>query len=165
MKKIIVSLLLFLPLGLMAQELKIAIVNTNEILTTLPDYTDVENEMAKMNQQYQQEYKAMDERFTRMYSDYMSQVDSLAENIKVMRMQEIQEFQARMENFVPIAQEEMQKKERALMTPIQEKIQKAITSVGEENGYTFIINQQVLLYKGNNAIDATNLVKAKLGIK
>ena len=165
MKKIIVSLLLFLPLGLMAQELKIAVVNTNEIANALPDFTDYENEMAKMNQQYQQEAKVMEDRYTRLYTDYMAQADSLAENIKVLRMQEIQDLQGRLENFVPMAQEEMRKKQEALMAPIQEKIQKAINSVGEENGYTYIISPQVLLFKGNNAVDVTNMVKAKLGIK
>jgi Outer membrane protein len=165
MKKIIVSLLFLLPLGLMAQELKIAFVNTNEILNTLPDYTDVENEMTKMTQQYQQEAKIMEDRFNRMYQDYISQADSLAENIKVLRMQEIQDLQNRMDNFYPMAQEEMQKKQQALMAPIQEKIQKAINSVGEENGYTFMISPQVLLYKSDSAIDATDKVKAKLGIK
>ena len=165
MKKIIVSLLLFLPLGLMAQELKIAMVNTNEILNTLPDYSDYENEMAKMNQQYQQEAKTMEDRFNRMYMDYTAQADSLAENIKILRMQEIQDLQNRLDNFVPMAQEEMRKKQETLMAPIQEKIQKAINSVGEENGYTYIISPQVLLFKGNNAVDVTNMVKAKLGIK
>jgi len=42
---------------------------------------------------------------------------------------------------------------------------KAIDSVGEENGYTCIMNPQVLLYKGKGVIDATDKVKAKLGLK
>jgi len=38
-------------------------------------------------------------------------------------------------------------------------------AVGDEKGYTYILNPQVLLYKGNDAVDATDFVKAKLGIK
>ena len=165
MKKIIVSLLLLLPLCLTAQELKIAYVNYHEIFTTLPDYTVVEDELAKMNQQYQQEAKTMEDRFNRMYADYMAQADSLAENIRVLRMQEIQDLQNRLENFVPMAQEEMQKKQQTLLAPIQDKVQKAINSVGEENGYTYIINPQAFFYMGNNAVNVTDKVKTKLGIK
>ena len=51
------------------------------------------------------------------------------------------------------------------MTPIQQKIQDAIKAVGAEQGYTYIIDPQVLLFQGSNAIDATQLVKTKLGLK
>ena len=41
----------------------------------------------------------------------------------------------------------------------------AIKAVGAEQGYTYIIDPQVLLYTGPNAIDATPMVKTKLGLK
>ena len=64
-----------------------------------------------------------------------------------------------------IMPEEMQKKQQELYAPIQQKMQDAIKAVGDEKGYTYILNPQVLLYKGNDAVDATDFVKAKLGIK
>ena len=95
----------------------------------------------------------------------MSQQDSLTENIKLRRQQEIQDLETRIQNFVPVAQQEMQKKQQELYAPIQQKMQDAIKAVGDEKGYTYILNPQVLLYKGNDAVDATDFVKAKLGIK
>ena len=95
----------------------------------------------------------------------MSKQDSLTENIKLRRQQEIQDLETRIQNFVPVAQQEIQKKQQELYTPIQKKMQDAIKAVGDEKGYTYIINPQVLLYTGSAAVDATALVKAKLGLK
>lgn len=165
MKKLIVSMLLLLPLGLFAQEVKIAMVNTNEIFTVMPEVSTMENELVEMAKQYEQELKIMEDEYTRKYTDFMAQGDSLTENIKQLRMQEIQGLHSRIENFYVMANESRTKKQEELMVPIREKIQKAIDTVGEENGYTYILNPGAILYVGKNAIDATDKVKAKLGIK
>ena len=158
-------MLLLLPLGLVAQELKIAVVNTQELYNVIPEVSTYENEMAKIKADYEQQIKIMEDEYTRKMSDYTSQADSLTDNIKRLRMQEIQDLQLRMENFIPMAQEELGKKQEELMMPIREKIRKAIDSVGEENGYTYIAEAQMFLYKGNNAIDVTEKVKAKLSAR
>ena len=103
--------------------------------------------------------------YQKKYSDFIAQQDSLTENIKVRRMQEVQDMQQRMDNFVQVAQQDVAKQQQDLLTPIQQKIQDAIKAVGAEKGYTYIIDPQVLLYQGSNAIDATQFVKAKLGLK
>ena len=40
----------------------------------------------------------------------------------------------------------------------------AIQKVGEEKGYTYIIDPAALLYTGTNAVDATPFVRTKLGL-
>ena len=79
-------------------------------------------------------------------------------------VQEIQDIQARMENFMQVAQQDVQKKQQELLQPIQAKLQKAIQDVGSEKGYTYIIDPAALLFTGSNAIDATQFVRAKLGL-
>ena len=165
MKKIIVSMLLLLPLGLAAQEMKIATVNSQEVFNLLPELSEVENKIAAYAKQYEDQIKAMQDDYTRKYSDLTAQGDSLTENIRILRIQEVQEIEARIQNFVPVAREEMEKKQAELIAPLQEKIQKAINEVGAENGYTYIMSPQVMLYRGASAIDATDKVKAKLGLK
>lgn len=164
MKKLVALIFMLLPLGVFAQD-KIAIVNTADIFNIMPEVSAVEKQLATLNEQYEKEFKTMQDEYTKKYSEYMSQQDSLTENIKLRRQQEIQDLETRIQNFVPVAQQEMQKKQQELYAPIQQKMQDAIKAVGDEKGYTYILNPQVLLYKGNNAIDATDFVKAKLGIK
>ncbi len=163
MKKLVVLLFMMLPLGLMAQD-KIAFVNTNEVFSLMPENANIEKELVALNEQYTAELKVMQDEMQRKTADYLAQQDSLTENIKLRRMQEIEDIRTRIENFYPQAQEDMQKKQNDLIQPVREKIQKAIRDVGEEKGYTYIIDPQVLLYFGNNATDATPFVKAKLGL-
>jgi outer membrane protein len=165
MKKFIVSMLLLLPFGLAAQEMKIAIVNAQEVFSLLPELSEVENKIASIAKQYQDQAKAMEDEYNRKYADLTAQGDSLTENIRTLRIQEVQEIEARLQNFVPMAKEEIDKKQAVLIAPLQEKLQKAIHEVGEENGYTYIMSPQVMLYRSNSAIDATDKVKAKLGVK
>ena len=164
MKKFIILLFIILPLGLMAQE-KMAYVNAGEVFSKMPENSKIENELVALQEKYTAELKIMQDEYTRKTSDYIAQQDSLTENIKVRRMQEIEEIRARTENFVTVAQQDMEKKRQELWMPVQEKIQKAIKDVGDEKGYTYIFDPQVFLYVSPNAVDATPFVKAKLGLQ
>ena len=106
----------------------------------------------------------MEEEYQKKYSDVIAQQDSLTENIKIRRMQEVQDMQQRMDNLVQVAQQDVAKQQQELIKPIQEKIQAAIKSVGDEKGYTYILTPEILLYSGSSATDATPFVKDKLGL-
>ncbi len=164
MKKLFVLLFMLLPLGVFAQEVKIAFVNTQEVFMAMPEVSNMEKQMADLNEKYKVELKQMQDEYQKKYSDFVAQQDSLTENIKLRRMQEIQDIQARMENFMQVAQQDVQKKQQELLQPIQAKLQKAIQDVGSEKGYTYIIDPAALLFTGSNAIDATQFVRAKLGL-
>lgn len=167
MKKLIALLLMLLPFAgaVNAQEVKIAFVNTQEVFMALPEVADMQKKLEDLNAKYKKELETMQGEYQKKYSDFIAQQDSLTENIKVRRMQEVQDMQQRMDNFVQVAQQDVAKQQQDLLTPIQQKIQDAIKAVGAEKGYTYIIDPQVLLYQGSNAIDATQFVKTKLGLK
>jgi len=165
MKKLIVFLMMVLPLGAFAQYVKIAFVNTQEVITAMPELAAMEKQMTEINENYKKELKQMQDEYQKKYSDYIAQQDSLTENIKLRRMQEIQDIQERINNFLQVAEQDVQKKQQELFTPIQQKVQTTIKAVGDEKGYMYIIDPSVLLYKGTSAVDATPFVKSKLGLK
>ncbi len=167
MKKLIALLLVLLPFvgAANAQEAKIAFVNTQEVFMALPEVADMRKQIDDLNANYQKELETMQNEFQKKYSDFIAQQDSLTENIKVRRMQEVEDLRQRMDNFVQVAQQDVNKKQQELIAPIQQKMADAIKAVGTEQGYTYIIDPQVLLYTGPNAIDATPFVKTKLGLQ
>ena len=118
--------------------------------------------MKQMNDKYAGEMKTMEDEFQKKYTDYIAQQDSMTENIKLRRTQELEDIRQRVENFTQVAQQDMSKKQQELLAPIQEKLRNAIKAVGDEKGYAYIIdnNPGIVLYTGNAAIDATPLVKA-----
>ena len=115
MKKLIVLLLMILPLGAIAQEVKIAFVKTQEVFMAMPEVSGMEKQMADLNEKYRVELKQMQDEYQKKYSDFVAQQDSLTENIKLRRMQEIQDIQERMDNFVQVAQQDVQKKQQELL--------------------------------------------------
>ena len=155
MKKLIVLLLMILPLGAIAQEVKIAYVKTQEVFMAMPEVSEMEKKLADLNEKYKGELKLMQDEYQKKYADFIQQQDSLTENIKLRRMQEIQDIQTRMDNFVQMGQQDVQ---------IQQKLQDAIKAVGDEKGYTYIIDPAALLYTGSSAVDATPFVRTKLGL-
>ena len=167
MKKLIALLLMILPFAgvVSAQEAKIAFVNTQEVFMAMPEVADMQKKLDELNAKYKKELETMQSEFQKKYSDFVAQQDSLTENIKVRRMQDIQDMQQRMDNFVQVAQQDVNKQQQDLVTPIQQKISDAIKAVGAEQGYTYIIDPHVLIYTGPNEIDATPMVKTKLGLK
>ena len=167
MKKLIIFLLMIRPLGVFAQEAKVAIVNSQEIMMAMPEITAMQETMKQMNDKYAGEMKTMEDEFQKKYTDYIAQQDSMTENIKLRRTQELEDIRQRVENFTQVAQQDMNKKQQELLAPIQDKLRNAIKAVGDEKGYAYIIdnNPGIVLYTGNAAIDATPLVKAKLGLK
>lgn len=163
MKKLIILLVALLPLGVFAQD-KLAYVNVNDIFAAMPERAAMEKQLETLQKGYEDELKTMQDEYERKSSAFISQQDSLAENIKLRRMQEIEDIRSRMDNFIPVAQQDMQKKQQELLQPLQEKVMAAIKAVGEEKGYTYIFNPQVFLYTSSTAVDATAFVKAKLGL-
>ena len=164
MKKLIIFLLMMLPLGVFAQEAKIAMVNTQEVIQAMSEFATMQKQMANMEAKYKNEMQVMQDEYNKKYSDFVAQQDSLTENIKMRRMQELQDMEQRTQNFIQISQQDLQKKQGELFTPIQDKLKNAIKAVGDEKGYTYILDPQIVLYQGNTAVDATQFVKAKLGI-
>ena len=135
MKKLIALLLMILPLGAIAQEVKIAYVKTQEVFMAMPEVSEMEKKMADLNEKYKGELQLMQDEYQKKYAAFIQQQDSLTENIKLRRMQEIQDIQTRMDNFVQMGQQDVQKQQQDLLMPIQQKLQDAIKAVGDEKGY------------------------------
>ena len=167
MKKLIIFLLMILPLGVFAQEAKVAIVNSQEIMMAMPEITAMQETMKQMNDKYAGEMKTMEDEFQKKYTDYIAQQDSMTENIKLRRTQELEDIRQRVENFTQVAQQDMNKKQQELLAPIQDKLRNAIKAVGAAEGviYIFDLARTPIPYVGAQSIDLTAKVKAQLGIK
>ncbi|MDH6311503.1 outer membrane protein [Parabacteroides sp. PFB2-10] len=166
MKKIIaLVVVMLLPLGAFAQSsAKIACVKANEIYTTMPEFEAAMKKLEALNEEYMVELNTLREEAQNKYQTFMAQQDSLSENIKMRRIQEIEQLQARGEELSQFAQQDLQKQQGELLAPVNQKLQKAISDVGAEKGYTYIIDVTYLLYVGADAEDITSQVKTKLGM-
>ena len=165
LKKIVLFAFLCFPLGMIAQDVKIAHVNSMEVFNVMPETAAAETEFAKFSQEITTELQRMEEEYNRKVTEFQQSSDSLAQNIKVRRMQEIQDLRERTGIFYEQSQQDISKKRDELNTPIIQRIQSAIKAVGDEQNYTYIMEMGAFVYVSPKSIDATPQVKAKLGLK
>ena len=146
-KKLFILVFLALPLSLAAQNLKFGTVNTVDVFNLMPEKATAEKQLEDLSKQYESEFMKMQEEFTTKYKDFVNS-------------------QQRIQNFREVATGDLEEQQAKLLAPLQEKIANAVKAVGQENGFTFIFDMSIpsVLYAGGQAVDATPLVKAKLGL-
>lgn len=165
-KKLILAVALALPLSMLAQ--KFGVVDMETVVTGMPEFTAMQTQLTDTQRQYEEEFGRLQEEVQRLITEYQAIADdaNTPQSIKERRIQEIQERDARVNQFRNTATQDLQRLQEQLMTPIQARIQEAINAVGAEGNYTIIFPKEpgLLLYTGADAVDVTPAVRTKLGL-
>ena len=153
-----------MPMCMTAQIVKIAVVNIQNVYDACPEKAAAQAALSELSQQYKQEYKLMQDDFGKKYADYQR----LANDPKVSAtINEIQDEDDKVKQFLQQVDKELADKKAELNKEIYAKINAAVKAVGEAGDFTYIfdISQTPLAYTGPTAIDLTQLVKERLGLK
>ncbi|NDV67827.1 OmpH family outer membrane protein [Dysgonomonas sp. 25] len=145
---------------------QIAFVNSNEILNALPEKVKASEQLNELNNNYKSELKTMQADYNKKYSDFISYQTSMADNIRLRRMQELYELEKNINNFMKVAQEDVGTQEKELYIPLRQRVKDAIYQVGVEQGYICVYDlaNPTIIFVTPDAVDITPLVKKKLGI-
>jgi outer membrane protein len=173
MKKILLTLtacaLLILVSGTTSfAQIKIGHINTQEILQLMPERDTAAKQFDKFNAEITKNYESMTVAVNNLIEVYTRQKDSLSSFIQKAKEAEIIDMQGKIQNFKEVAQQELDKKQTELMTPIVEKLKKAIKEVAEANKFTYVIDVaggSLVYFPEDEALNLLPLVKAKLGLK
>ena len=135
----------------------------------MPETAEMQTKLEDASKQYETAFQSLTEEIDKLYKDYQAIADdaTVLDTIKERRIQEIQERTQNAEKFRATAQQDLARQQQQLMAPILQKLNDAISAVGQEGSFTLIfpMNQEIILYSGADVVDATPLVKAKLGLK
>jgi len=147
-----------------AQTLKIAHVNTSEILEDMPGRAKAEKDLETYYNELQDQLRAMYSEYQTKFQDYQANSENMSVLVKQSKEKELVDLESRITNFQNNAETEFDSKRAELLKPLLEKIQNAINAVGKEKGYTYIIDLATgaAVYVGDDAVDITSDVKAKL---
>ena len=161
-------LFLILSATLSAQnpQVTVAYVNTTDLLSAFPAKEEATQKLVALSENYKKELELMQNDYNKKYSDYITYQGSLAENIKLRRMQELTELENKMQQFMQLAQKDIEQQEKAMLEPLKKQISDAIRQVGVEHNFTVIYDlaNPGIAFVNPVAVDANPLVKAKLGI-
>ena len=170
LKKIALVMLLALPMGVFAQNLKFGHINAQEIITVMPEFTKAQNDIQTLEKQLTAELQRTQEEFNKKYQEFQQAIakDSLPPNIAERRQKELQDMMQRQEQFQQDAQQQMQKAQNDAMAPIYQKLDNAIKAVGAAEGVISIFDlarTSIPYVNESQSINLTSKVKANLGIK
>ena len=170
LKKIALVLMLALPMGVFAQNLKFGHINAQEIVSAMPEFAKAQSDIEALDKQLTSELQRTQEEFNKKYQEFQQAIakDSLPANIAERRQKELQDMMQRQEQFHQEAQQQMQKAQADAMAPIYKKLDDAIKAVGAAEGVIYIFDlarTPVAYVNESQSINLTPKVKTQLGIK
>ncbi len=162
-KKLLLAIMIALPMSVFAQ--KFAVINTQQLMESMPEIKTVNEQIEAANKKYQDEFSKLQEEFQKKFEEFQGLDANTPQTIKDRRMQEMQELENKIQQFRETAVQDLQRQQQQLMAPIQEKVVKAIQAVGAEGNYTFVFENVMPIYTGTDVTDITDTVKTRLGVK
>lgn len=147
---------------------KIGYADVDYIFSQLPEAKQIDTELKSTQAQLKNQIDTKYADFQKKLADYQANLNNMLDAVRQNTERELQQMQQNIEKLQQDAQTTIQAKQTQLMDPVYKKVGKGIEEVAKENGYSFILNQQiggldVILY-GDEKMDISDLVLKKLGV-
>lgn len=163
MKRLVLLLALALPMVVSAQ--KFGYVNTQELFQLMPEVKTAQARIDSLSSQYETMFAGMQEEYKKKLAEYEQKSATMTDAMKQIQEEELYGLQQRIQTAYQTAQQDIQTKQQEFLVPIREKMMKAIKTVGDKNGYTYIFDSQAMVYSAPTADNLLEPVKKELGIK
>ncbi len=146
---------------------KIGHIDAEKLLQMMPETKLAQEQIETYGRQLEKDMTDMEAELELKIQQFRRD-DAMMTNLsRETRTREIQELQARIQEYGMKAQEELQNKQVELLTPIIEKATNAVKEVADEGKYSYILDSSqskaVVIYQ-ENGDDILEKVKKKLGI-
>lgn len=149
-----------------AQSSKVAHINTQELIESMPAYKSAMSQLEKLESTYRADIDDLLKEAQNKNQRYQQEAVNQTEDENAKRAQELQQDQQKIMQFQQNAQKELQKKESELLRPVYEKARTSIQKVAREKGFDYVLDSTtgaggVILADGYNLMAD---VKKDLGI-
>ena len=169
MKKSIITAVLvaFLALPMFGQ--KYAYIDSEYILSNMPDYVEAQAELDRVALEWQQEIEKEFAKIDSMYKKYQTEVITLPENMKQKREEAIINAEKAAKDLQKKRfgkDGDLTKKREELVTPIQDRVFTAIDEYAKEKGYAFVFDvagAMTIIY-ADPKWDINDQIMQKLGV-
>ena len=153
MKKLILMLMLLAPMATFAQ--KFGHVNSQEIMSSMPELIKARGELEAAAKQYDNDLKAMQEELQRKAEDYEKNASTMNETKKKETEESLQQMYQKIQQTAQDNQQALGK---------LQKLVDAIKAVGKAGGYVYIMDMSAGIPYISDTLskDVTAEVKAQL---
>lgn len=169
MKKTVCTLVLVAVFALAAHCQKYAYIDSEYILSNMPEYVEAQAELNKLSVEWQKEIEAQFQSIDSMYKKYQVDAITLPENMKKKRQEAIinAEKEAKDLQKKRFGKDgDLFKKREELVKPIQDKVFGVIDEYAKERNYAFVFDtagSMTIIY-ADSKWDINEQIMNKLGI-
>lgn len=170
MKKIFFTLILsFLALGTAFAQ-RFAYVDSDYILTHVPEYASAQKQLDALSQQWQNEIDTRFQEIDKLYKAYQADQVLMTGEMKKRREGEIVEKEKGVKEYQRLKfgpEGELSQRSTQLIKPIQDRVAKAVQTVAEAENLDMIFdkNSEVIMLYANPRYDKSAEVITRLGLK
>lgn len=168
MKRIVVLLAFILIAATSAFAQKFAYIDTEYILSNIPEYKTAQTDLDNLSKQWQEQVERKYSEIDKMYKDYQAEEILLTEEMKTKRREDIIKAEQAAKDFQKSkfgVDGELFKKRQELIKPIQDEIYKAVKEISSIGQYAIIFDKSsalTLIYT-NPKYDKSDDVIKRLG--
>ena len=168
MKKLILIAAIIFAFGFGASAQKFAYVNTEYILSNIPEYADAQTQLDDLSIQWQKEIEVKFAEIDKMYKDFQNEAVLLPQDMKKKREDDIIKKEKEAKDLQKKrfgSDGDLFKKRQELVKPIQEKVYNAIEEISNTENYAVVFdkaNSATLIFT-NAKYDISEEVLDKLG--
>ncbi|MDR1847672.1 MAG: OmpH family outer membrane protein [Bacteroidales bacterium] len=149
---------------------KFACVDTELILSNMPEYKQAQKELDDLSLQWQNEVEAKFKQIDQMYKAFQAESVLLPDDLKTKKENEIIAAEKEAKNLQKQRfgnEGDLMKKRAELVKPIQDKVYNAIEKIAKEKNYAVVFDKSgegAILYVDSKT-DISDLVLGELGYK
>ena len=161
---VLAAALLIGSTSFMNAQSKVAHINTQELVASMPATKAAQAEIEKLSKTYQAEIQTMGTEYQNKIKQYDAEASTQTNEENQKRAVEVQGMEQSIRQYQQQAQQDVQKKEFDLLKPITEQAKAAIQKVARAQGFTYVLDstqgQGVILADGKDLLAD---VKKELG--
>lgn len=170
MKKLVITLLLFVASVGLAQAQRFVYVDSDYILKHIPEYNSAQKQLDALSEQWQKDVDAKFAEVEKLYKAYQADQVLLTDDMRKRRETEIiekekqaKEFQRQRFGF----EGELFQQRTKLIKPIQERVAKAVQDLAEAQQLDVVFDKgsDITLLYANPRLDRSNDVITRMGYK
>ena len=151
--------------GLVAHAQQVGYLSCNAVMQSMPEYTQMLQDMALLRSQYEAEQKRVEEDFNNKYEEFLDGQAAFPKTILQKRQSELQEMLDKNIAFKKESQRLLEAAEKTQMETIRQRLNNVLGQIGSERGFLLIINPDADACPWFNnvfGVDITEDVKERL---
>lgn len=135
------------------------------VISQLPEAKAADADLKAYTEKLQKDLQAKEAELRSKYERYVREGEKMPAPTREALAKEIETGQQQLQEFQQKAENDVLQKQNKLFAPINEKLEKTLKEVAKENGFTYVLRKEVLLYEPEDpSLDVSVLVLKKLGI-